>query len=163
MVNQFNGLPTHVLAVHAAVVLVPLAALLGILFAVPRTRAWSRLPLVLASGTAVVAVFVAKQTGQAFQKVLNLPSPTSELVQVHAQRAQVLLLAMLGYTLLAALAFVVSRTPTSSSLLVTAVSVLMVLAAAGVAYQTYRVGDVGARAVWNPTGQADYGSSSGQN
>ncbi|MBA2717478.1 MAG: hypothetical protein H0U51_10575, partial [Propionibacteriales bacterium] len=41
----------------------------------------------------------------------------------------------------------------------TVVSVLLVIAAAGVAFQTYRVGDVGARAVWNPTGEVDYGST----
>ena len=43
--KEFHGLPVHALAVHAAVVFVPLAALLAILFVVPRTRAWAALPM----------------------------------------------------------------------------------------------------------------------
>ncbi len=35
MFDEINGLPTHALALHAAVVLVPLAAALGVLFAIP--------------------------------------------------------------------------------------------------------------------------------
>ena len=38
MFDEFNGLPLHPLAVHAVVALIPLSALLGVLFAVPRTR-----------------------------------------------------------------------------------------------------------------------------
>lgn len=165
MPSQFNGLPTHVLAVHAAVVLVPLAALLGVLFAVPRTRAWSRLPLLIGSVGGVSAVFVARQTGQQFQRVLiahqvlSAQSPSTDLVRVHAQRAGVLLFAMVGYAVLAAIAYVLTRGTAPSRAVLTAMSVLIVLGAAGVAFQTYRVGDVGARAVWNPTGQVDYGST----
>ena len=56
MFHEIGGLPLHPLAVHAAVVSVPLAALLGILFAVPRTRAWSRIPFALVSIGAAGAV-----------------------------------------------------------------------------------------------------------
>lgn len=166
MPSQFNGLPTHVLALHAAVVMVPLAALLGVLFAVPRTRAWSRVPLVIVAFGAVVAVFVARQTGQQFRnvliahQVLTAQSPATALVRVHAQRAGVLLFATVGYAALAILAFFVSRRGSRSGMLTTIVAVLVVLGAAGVAFQTYRVGDVGARAVWNPDGTTNFGSPS---
>lgn len=158
MFNQINGLPAHVLALHAAVVLVPLAALLGVLFAVPRTRSWARVPLLLVALGAMVAVYFARETGQRFQAVLQLQGPVRDLVRQHSQRADVLFVATIGYAVLASAAFLVTRR-TRSSALVTAVCVLVVLGAAGVAFQTYRVGDVGTRAVWNPTGQADYGST----
>ena len=48
MPNDFNGLPLHPLIVHATVVIIPLAALTVILFAVwPRFRSWAG-PLPLA-------------------------------------------------------------------------------------------------------------------
>jgi hypothetical protein len=167
MFNQINGLPTHILALHAAVVLVPLAALLGVVFAVPRTRAWSRAPLLIIAVVAVGAVFLARLTGQHFQRVLiahqvlSAQSPATDLIRVHAQRANVLLYATIGYAALAAVAVFVSRPGTGSGVLTTLVAVVMVLAAAGLTFQVYRVGDIGARAVWNPTGQVDYGSTGG--
>lgn len=159
MFNEFNGLPTHALALHAAVVLVPLAAALGVLFAIPRTRAWSRLPLLLVSVGAVVAVFGAKESGEKLEEVLNLEGPTHDLVELHAERADVLFIATIGYAVLAVAAFVLTRSSTRNGLPTNVLAVLLVIGAAGVAFQTYRVGDVGARAVWNPTGQVDYGST----
>lgn len=161
MFNQINGLPLHPLALHAAVVLVPLAALLGLLFALPRTRAWARVPLVLVSLAAVGAVFVAKQSGQALQKFLqsSLPRQTTTLVHQHGQQANILFLATVGYAVLAVVAFLVTRRGPSTGSLTTVAAVFLVLAALGLAFQTYRVGELGARAVWNPTGQTNYGSA----
>ncbi len=159
MFNEINGLPTHALALHAAVVLVPLGAVLGVLFAVPRTRSWSRAPLLLVSVGAVVAVYVARETGERLQEALSLQGPTQDLIEQHSERADVLFIATIGYAVLAGAAFVLTRHSARSNLNTTVVSVLLVIAAAGVAFQTYRVGDVGARAVWNPTGEVDYGST----
>jgi uncharacterized membrane protein len=163
MPSQINGLPTHPLVIHAAVVLVPLAALLGVLFAIPRTRAWSRVPLVLVSLAAAGAVFAAKLTGQQLLTVITregqMQGPVGDAVRLHQQRANVLVLAMLGYAVLAIAAFVVSRRTTGTELVTTIAAVLLVAGAAGVAFQTYRVGDVGSRAVWNPTGQRDFSTS----
>ena len=164
MFNEINGLPTHALALHAAVVLVPLAAALGILFAVPRTRAWSRVPLLLVSLGAVGAVFVARKSGQQLEAVIyaNLPEPTQKLIDEHAGRANVLLNLTIAYAVVAVAAFVLTLRSTRNSLLTIGLSVLLVIGAGGVAFQSYRVGDIGARAVWNPTGDIDYGSSSGE-
>ena len=164
MFDEFNGLPTHALALHAAVVLVPLAAALGILFAVPRTRAWSRVPLLLVSLGAVGAVYVAKESGQKLEEVIyaNLGAATQNLIDQHAGRANVLFNLTIAYAVVAVAAFLLTRTSTRNSLLTIGLSVLLVLGAAGVAFQSYRVGDVGARAVWNPTGDIDYGSSSAE-
>ena len=35
-------------------------------------------------------------------------------------------------------------------------SALLVLGAGALAFQTYRVGDIGSEAVWNPTGERSY-------
>ncbi|MEJ7706922.1 MAG: hypothetical protein WKF82_06310 [Nocardioidaceae bacterium] len=62
MFDEINGLPVHPLAVHAAVVMVPLA-LLGVRFVVPPLRERSRVPLAIVAPLAAVSAFVAKQSG----------------------------------------------------------------------------------------------------
>ncbi len=156
MFNQVNGLPLHPLAIHAAVVLVPLAALLGLLFAVPRTRMWSRLPLLLVSVGALGAVWVSVQSGKALQRTLNLQGPPATLIATHRHRANLLLLLMIGFAVLAVVTYVLTRPAQVKPMVTNVLAVLLVVGAVGIAVQTYRVGDVGARALWNPTGQVDY-------
>ncbi|MBA2559851.1 MAG: hypothetical protein H0V07_08185 [Propionibacteriales bacterium] len=164
MFSQINGLPVHALAVHAAVVLVPLAALLGVLFAVPRTRAWSRLPLPLVALGALGSVFVARQSGQSLKETLGLDrggSKVAALVAEHQSRANLLMILVVIFAVIAVAAFVLSRDLAQfNGPIAMAVSALLVLGAIVVGFQTYRVGDIGSRAVWNPEGQVDYGSSS---
>jgi hypothetical protein len=63
--DEFFGVPTHPLAVHAPVVLIPILAIAAIVFAVrPSWRArawWVMVPFVLFS---VVMLFVAKESGE---------------------------------------------------------------------------------------------------
>ena len=47
MFENLGNLPLHPLVVHAAVVGIPLAALLAFLFAFPKTRHWARWPLAI--------------------------------------------------------------------------------------------------------------------
>ena len=165
MFSQIHGLPLHPLAVHAAVVFVPLAAFLGILFVVPRTRAWSRIPLVLVSLGAVASVFVARLSGQNLKNSLGLDQgtgPVQTLIEKHQHRAFWLLIFILIFAVIAVAAYVLSRDPAKfTGALAISVSSVLVVAAVVVAFQTYLVGDIGSRAVWNPTGQIDYGSSPG--
>ena len=44
MFDKIGDLPLHPLVVHAAVIGIPLAALLALLFAFPKTREWARWP-----------------------------------------------------------------------------------------------------------------------
>lgn len=163
MPKEIHGLPIHALAVHGAVVAVPLAALLAVLFVIPRTRAWARWPLLVVSIGALGAVWVAKLSGFNLEHALlasGALSPDTDaypLVIEHSRRANQLFILMIVFTLIAIAAFVFSRDAERfSGALGTAVSVLLVIAAAAVAIQVIRVGDIGARAVWNPTGQVDY-------
>jgi ABC-type branched-subunit amino acid transport system permease subunit len=155
MFHEIGGLPVHPLAVHAAVVSVPLAALLGILFAVPRTRAWARVPFALVSVGAAAAVFVAKKSGQDFQRTLGLDggsNPAVALVRTHAGRANVLMILVVVFAVIAVLAFFLSRDPLRfQGLVAGAVCAVVVVVSVVVAFQCYRVGDSGARAVWGNT------------
>ena len=153
-----NGLPLHALAVHASVVFVPVSVFLGVLFAVPRTRYWSRLPMLVVSIGALTSLVVSRQSGLSLQKTLALTGPAANLINTHRHRANVLIVMMIVFVVLVVLAYVVTRPPATNQTLTNVVAVLLVVGGAAVAYQTYRVGDVGARALWNPTGQVNYGN-----
>lgn len=160
MFDTFNGLPLHPLAVHAAVVLVPLAALMGVLFAIPKTRAWSRLPLLITSLAALAAVLVSKESGEPFERMLNLSGTAQDLVEEHSERADQLVVVMVVFAAIAVAAYVLTRSGNASRVVINVLSVALVLGSLAVAVQTYRVGDSGARAVWSSTSTAGIGSTS---
>ncbi len=167
--DTVGGLPLHALAVHATVVMVPLAALLGVLFAVPRLRRWAALPLALVAVAAAVSTYVSVESGEALKEAgglgaAGLGGPVADLVERHEDLAGQLLWLVVGYAVLAVAAVLVAtrsdRAATSATrrqgVVVTALSVLLVLGAGVVGFQTYRVGDAGTEAVWNPSGNTDY-------
>lgn len=171
--DEVNGLPLHVLSVHATVVLVPLAAVLGLLFAVPRLRAWARIPLPLVAVGAALSTFVSTQSGENFESALQLSGPAAELIEEHEELGEQLLWLVIGYALLAVVAAVVVAPArrghsddeydkpsrgSSSPALAAVFSVLLVVGAVLVGVQTYRVGELGSEAVWNPDGTADFSS-----
>ncbi|MGH3472917.1 MAG: DUF2231 domain-containing protein [Nocardioidaceae bacterium] len=165
MPNQFNGLPTHPLVIHAAVVFVLLSALLGVMFVLPRFRSWSRWPLLLVSLASVVSVYLAKLSGDALRNTLSggqsaawNASPIGKLVNQHAHLGNQLLIITAAYAVVAIAAFVLTRGRASfMGITRWVVCVLLVVGAVALGVQTYRVGDAGARAVWNPTGTLNYG------
>lgn len=166
MFDEINGLPVHALVVHGAVVLVPLAGLLGVLFATPRTRQWARVPLAIVAVASMGTVFVAKESGEKLSAVLgtNLGTadPVAKLVREHSERAELLFIFNIIFAVLAVAALVLSRSPEKFHGAVPVVlSVLLVLGAGALVFQTFRVGDLGSEAVWNPTGDQDYDLSDG--
>lgn len=165
MFDQFRGLPVHALVIHVVVVLVPLAALLGVLFAVPRTRQWSRLPLLLVSLAALASAVVARQSGLALKSANEkrlgkawLDSDQGRLVVEHQHRANLLVWMLVGFAVVAVAAYLLSRDPRASSPMLGAAIVLVLVGAVTLGVQVFRVGDIGARAVWNPTGDLDFQS-----
>lgn len=165
MFDEIRGLPVHPLAVHAAVVLVPLAALLAVLFVIAKTRAWARLPFPLVAVGAALAVYVSKLSGQNFRVALyvNGDHEVDERVAAHASAANLLFIMMLVFAALAVVAFVLERrTDPFEGPVAVVVSVLLVVGAGVVAFQTLRVGELGAKAVWNPTGDVRFTSSGGE-
>lgn len=176
--DTVNGLPLHPLSVHATVVLVPLAALLGIVFAIPRLREWARWPLALVALGAAAATFVSVQTGESFQEALGLGGAVAALVERHEELGKQLMFLVLAYAVVAVAAAGLvrsgARLPARSrsagdpradddadqrsggGALAAVFSVLLVVGAVAVGVQTYRVGEAGSEAVWNPTGDIDY-------
>lgn len=169
--DTVNGLPLHPLTVHATVVLVPLAALLGVTFAIPALRAWSRWPLALVSVGAALATFVSVESGKTFEESLGLSGPLEELVEHHAELAQQLLWMIVAYAVLAVVTAAVagrsgSRGASSGSgsgsaagataasgrsslgVLGVLLTLVVVIGAGALTFQTYRVGDAGSEAVW---------------
>jgi uncharacterized membrane protein len=161
MFDEFNGLPLHPLAVHAVVALIPLSAVLGVLFAVPRTRSWARWPLPAVAVVAALATFVARESGEALRAVggqgtVGIGGPAADLIEEHQQAATVLFILVIAYAVVAVAALVVTRTSVTESSAHGLAAVLVVVALV-MSFWSYRVGELGARAVWNPDDSVDYG------
>jgi hypothetical protein len=166
--DTVNGLPLHALVLHATVVLIPLAGLLGVVFAIPPLREWATVPLPLVAVAAAVSALVTAASGQNLKEAggqggAGLGGPVLELVEEHQDLAQQLVVMTLIYAGLAVVAAVVAwrarrNAPDgrAGGALLTGLAVLLVLGAVAVGFQTFRVGDVGSEAVWNPTGTTDY-------
>ena len=139
--DTIGGLPVHPLAVHLAVVLVPLGALALVALALlPKLRS-TYLPLtvgVLAVGA--VATFAAKESGEQLANRVGLPTE-------HAVLGDVLFPASIGLLLLAVLFYVLVKTNRPKWQLNTVMSIAAVGAIA-VSTLTFFVGHSGAEATW---------------
>jgi hypothetical protein len=161
--DSIGGLPLHPLLIHTAVLGVPVTLLLALLFAFPRTRAWARWPLALAAVGSLVAVFLARQSGMALASIVVQPgSDIGPLINRHSQLANQLQVMTLALALLAVVSAVVvgrvggtAARPGSRGRDLALLALLIVVAAVS-AFWVYRVGDIGAHAVWNPTGTQNY-------
>src|SRR6478752_4257927 len=105
-------MPLHPLAIHAPVIGIPLAFLLAVLFAFPRTRQWARWPLAVTAVGATGATWVAKQSGEAFERSQQIRpgNPVGNLIAQHSHYASQLFLIMIAFTVIALVcAFAVSR------------------------------------------------------
>jgi uncharacterized membrane protein len=98
---EFFGLPLHPLVVHAAVVFVPLTALLVIAFAVlPRYRWATRWPALLLTLVSLATVWTARISGKSLKD--ELPG-IGQVIATHESRGELLSLLMIGFTILVAL------------------------------------------------------------
>lgn len=160
MFERFDNLPFHVLVIHAAVVVLPVGALTGIVFAlVPKWRWLLRWPVLLVGVGSALLAFVSKESGEAFVAAVPQLDP---LVKVHRERGDLLFgfsLAFMALTILAfrwltgpsALASGKGAKATKSRPLELVLSAAVVVMGVLMIWQTVRTGDAGARAVW--TGQ----------
>lgn len=169
MFDTVGGLPIHALVLHVVVIAVPLATLLALLFAYPRTRNWARWPLAVVAVGTLGATFVTRQSGKAFKQALGIKpgNPVGDLIQKHEHLANQLLILVAVFTVIAvANSLLVSRlnvAPRRSPVAIeVGLPVLLVIAGLVMAFWVYRVGDIGARAVWNPEGNVNYSTSARQ-
>ena len=141
LLDTFGGLPVHPLAVHGAVVLLPLSALaLAILIFVPRWRK-SFFPLTLIGlGLSTVFTYIAKESGEALGERVGEP-------QTHEALGTILFPASVGLLALGITFYFLQRKDRPKWQLQAAAG----LALAGilsVSTLTYFVGHSGAEATW---------------
>lgn len=157
-----NGLPVHPLVVHAAVVLVPLAAL-GVLLMVvwpgfSRRHGWLVVGVGLAGAGASV---VAKLSGEALEERVGEPGFD------HADLGELMPIAAAALALVTLVLWLVDRSggevgPRRGVRIAAAVAAAVV--ALGSLFWVYRVGDSGAKSVWSGRVAAtgDAGSTGGE-
>lgn len=98
MPTKIDGLPAHVLLVHAVVVLVPLAALMTIVSALwPRARRWLGIATPIAAFAAMVLVPITTHAGEWLRDRV----PSNALVLRHAELGDQLLPFAIGTFVLA--------------------------------------------------------------
>ncbi|MFI5929574.1 DUF2231 domain-containing protein [Micromonospora sp. NPDC051543] len=158
MFEEFQGIPAHPLVLHAAVVFVPLLALLAIAYAlVAPIRPHTRWVLALLAVGAPICALLAKLTGDAFfERLRSANRVTPEFVpklEAHQDFGDLTLYATiaLGLVALALVRFVPPRAAEgvpANRTVTLALQVLSVVAAAVAVYYVVRTGDSGAKAVW---------------
>ena len=162
MFDKIGDLPLHPLVVHAAVIGIPLAALMAFLFAFPKTREWARWPLAITVVGATAVTFVARESGLALEAALGIKpgNPVGDLIVQHSMLANQAFYIMIGFAVIGLLnVFLVSKRTADgvdgagkqSAVLRIGLPILLVAAAVVALAWIVRVGDLGARAVWNPT------------
>jgi hypothetical protein len=148
-IDTLFGLPAHPLVVHAAVVLLPIAAIaLVVVAAIPRARrAYG--PIVLGVAVAAtIAVGLAQQSGESLEDSVK----ETELVEEHTEQGETVLPWAIGVTVVSALvaAEPYTRKRLGSPRIVTAVLVgASLIVGAGATWTVIEVGHSGATSVWN--------------
>ncbi len=154
---EITGLPVHPLVVHAAVVLTPLAAALAVAFAVvPRWRYLTRWPLAVTTVAALASVWVSRLSGES---LLESRPEIRQLIRTHEERAELLSLLMIGFTIVVAVAVWGLGGPsgllsgrgardTRVAVLDKLMPVLLIVGAVAVLAWVGLTGDAGSRVVW---------------
>lgn len=156
-VSELFGLPAHPLVVHAAVVLLPLAAVATLLCAaIPRLRRPYG-PVVLAVAVvATLAVSWAQTSGEELEEQVD----ETELVEEHTEQGERVLPWAIGVTVaaaaVAAIPLATRRRPNLEAKTVTGVLVVLaVVSGVGATWTVVDVGHSGAKATWNDVGQGE--------
>jgi hypothetical protein len=173
--KEFHDLPVHALAVHATVVLIPLATLLAILFAIPRTRTWAAPAMAITSVAALISTWISRESGfnlkahiagfsASAQQFDN--SVLGKAILDHESKANVLSYLMIPFAIIAVVVYLMWRRPSwwpmrrpFTGAVEYAACAVLVIAAVVVAIQVARVGEAGAKSVFNPDGSQNFNSS----
>lgn len=158
MFEEIVGLPAHPLLIHAAVVFVPLLAVLAVAYAfVPFVRPHTRWVLGLLAVAAPGSALLAKLSGDAFFDRLDARDRISDAyyprLEEHQELGTYTMYAaiVLGVLTLALVFLVAPRGAAGASskrIVSLLLGVLVLLAGAASVYYVVRTGDTGAKAVW---------------
>lgn len=145
---EINGLPLHPLAVHGAVVLTPLAALLCLAYVLPAWRDRLRWPVAIGVLVALGAVWAAYLSGTDFYDGDRFTQVGGELkgkIDDHADLGNQLRWVATGWAVVALAAVGLhERAGVVRGLL----AVLLVVGSLATIVLTIMTGDAGAQAVW---------------
>jgi len=163
--DQVFGLPAHPIVVHAAVVLVPLAAVGVVITAFwPAARSRLAIAVVVLAAAGVIATYLAVESGESLEDDVA----RSELVEDHAELGDSGLasasVVLLGALAVAGFGFYEDRraghadgsTNDGAMLLIRiGIGVVAVVLVTLGTLQIFRIGHSGAKAVWNDVGAAE--------
>jgi hypothetical protein len=167
----YSGLPAHPLFVHVPVVLIPVTILAAIVCMV-KTDWFSRYGIALAvvSIAAMSSIFLTMQAGAALRSALQLRGRAAHLISEHSQAAHFLAVIYVVFTAILIVTFAAQRIsggmPTGLRILdrvlsprgvFTGLRLVLVLLSLAAAVMVFRVGDLGAKAVWQGRIQAAQG------
>lgn len=157
--DNLFGLPAHPLVVHAAVVLLPLAALATIAAALVRKTRRYYAPVAFGLALAAVAsVALAQGSGESLKERVS----ETELVEQHADSAEVVLpwaiaLAVAAAAVTAADPLMARFGKPSPDVAKVVLVVLAVVPAIGATWAVIDVGHSGAKASWSDVGDENEG------
>jgi hypothetical protein len=139
------GLPLHPLVIHAVVVLVPLTAI-GAVLMVVRPRFSKRFGVIVVASAAlsVVSAFLAKDSGQTLAR-------TQPVSGEHVMAGDVVPLPILGFAVVLTVFWLFDRGVPGNRrrpLWLTALAVVVAIAALACTYLVVRAGHTGALSVW---------------
>jgi hypothetical protein len=164
----YSDLPAHPLFVHVPVILIP-ATVIAAIVCMVRPKWFGRYGIALAvvSIVAMSSVFISMQAGAALRRELNLQGPAVHLISEHSQAAHILAIVYVAFTAVLIVTFAAQRIsggmPTGLSLvdrplagrsMFAVLRVLLVMLSIGAGVMCFRVGDLGAKAVWQGRIQA---------
>jgi hypothetical protein len=147
---EINGLPLHVLALHGAVVLGPLSALVALAYALlPRYRDRLRWVTLVAVLVGVGAIWLAHISGEDFfasSRFDNFGGEALAKIEKHEGYAETLRLMASGFGIATILAIWLHDRAGATRMLLSA---LVVVGAVLTLIWTILTGDAGAQAVWS--------------
>ena len=157
MFDQINGLPVHVLVLHAAVVFVPLLALGAIAYAVvPRWRSRIGWAVIALSIVTPITCFVTKESGEKLYDRLvgqGLKGKPLDALNKHMGFGDHTFWWVLALGVVTLVMVILTSRASSLPMIASAAgSVVMIVLAVIAGYYVYRTGDSGATAVWKPQG-----------
>jgi len=154
--STVNGLPAHILLVHAIVVLLPLAALLLVLTAFwPAARGRLAAPNAILSVLVVVLVPLTTSAGEWLERRV----PESALLHRHTELGDSAIFYAIPIAVLALIVWWRDRESRAqsgrrtwlapvSTVVTSVVAVLALIVGAAGVYGVYRIGDSGSKAAW---------------
>lgn len=141
MSDTIFGLPTHTLVVHAAVVLLPLAAVGAVIMGFSQRFSLRFGPVVVVvAAVGTVAAIASRVSGEEFAERVGNP-------EVHAQAGSVLPFVAAGFLVAVVLLWLLDRRG-ARDLGTRIVAVVVIVASLAVTGWTIRTGHTGAEATW---------------